>query len=106
MRCGVNAFNCDQLGLPDKAKEANALIREYAKSVVNPHAVSLRMGLWPLKGVGSLAVLRLVWPSVVVRCLIPDDCIDYKRYPLFMARSVMRELIKRLKTKPPGVRLP
>lgn len=26
-------------------------------------------------------------------CRIPDDYIDKKRYPLFMAREVMRELI-------------
>jgi hypothetical protein len=39
-------------------------------------------------------------------CPIPDDCIDYKRYPLFMARSVMRELIEQFKAQPQGVRLP
>ena len=30
-------------------------------------------------------------------CRIPDDWIDNKRYPLFMARSVMRSLIDELK---------
>jgi hypothetical protein len=29
-------------------------------------------------------------------CRIPDDCIDSKRYPLFMAREVMRQLIDNL----------
>ena len=29
-------------------------------------------------------------------CRIPDDCIDKNRYPLFMARSVLRELIESL----------
>ena len=32
------------------------------------------------------------------RCCIPDDCIDSKRYPLFMARSVLQELIKSLQS--------
>jgi CYTH domain-containing protein len=31
-----------------------------------------------------------------VNCRIPDDCIDKNRYPLFMARSVLRELIESL----------
>lgn len=30
------------------------------------------------------------------KCRIPDDCIDKNRYPLFMARSVLRELIESL----------
>ena len=29
---------------------------------------------------------------------IPDDCIDPKRYPLFMARAVLQELIECLQT--------
>lgn len=32
----------------------------------------------------------------VDNCRIPDDCIDKNRYPLFMARSVLRELIESL----------
>ena len=40
------------------------------------------------------------WYSVVIdhtiTCRIPDDCIDPKRYPLFMGRAVMQELIIRL----------
>ena len=31
-------------------------------------------------------------------CRIPDDCIDEKRYPLFMARAVLQELIKSLQS--------
>lgn len=31
-------------------------------------------------------------------CRIPDDCIDEKRYPLFMARAVLRELIESLQS--------
>ena len=32
------------------------------------------------------------------RCRIPDDCIDSKRYPLFMARAVLKELIESLQS--------
>ena len=42
----------------------------------------------------------------VVMCSIPDDCIDSKRYPLFMARSVMRALIEQLKAEARGVHRP
>jgi hypothetical protein len=28
-------------------------------------------------------------------CIVPDDCIDPRRFPLFMARDVMNELIER-----------
>ena len=31
-------------------------------------------------------------------CRIPDDCIDEKRYPLFMARAVLSELIESLQS--------
>ena len=31
--------------------------------------------------------------TIVGNCRIPDDCIDNKRYPLFMGRLVMSELI-------------
>ena len=32
----------------------------------------------------------------VVKCRIPDDCIDSRRYPLFMARAAMRGLVQDL----------
>lgn len=35
----------------------------------------------------------------VHKCRIPDDCIDSKRYPLFMARDVMRVLIEQLQAE-------
>ena len=35
----------------------------------------------------------------VASCRIPDDCIDSKRYPLFMARDVMRVLIEQLQAE-------
>ncbi len=36
-------------------------------------------------------------------CRVPDDCIDSRRYPLFMAREVMRGLIEQLKGHHEGV---
>lgn len=33
-----------------------------------------------------------------IKCRIPDDCIDEKRYPLFMARAVMQKLIESLQS--------
>jgi hypothetical protein len=33
-----------------------------------------------------------------LKCRIPDDCIDSKRYPLFMARAVLKELIESLQS--------
>ena len=47
----------------------------------------------------SEAVERLTGSTaqaVMDNCRIPDDCIDKNRYPLFMARSVLRELIESL----------
>ncbi len=32
----------------------------------------------------------------ISKCYIPDDCIDKKRYPLFMARAVLKGLIASL----------
>jgi para-aminobenzoate synthetase/4-amino-4-deoxychorismate lyase len=34
----------------------------------------------------------------LANCRIPDDCIDSKRYPLFMARAVLKELIESLQS--------
>jgi len=34
---------------------------------------------------------------VLPSCCIPDDCIDNRRYPFFMARAVMSEWIAELK---------
>jgi len=31
-------------------------------------------------------------------CRIPDNCIDKNRYPLFMARAVLRELVQSLQS--------
>ena len=42
---------------------------------------------------------KLVKRLYEVSCRIPDDCIDSKRYPLFMARDVMRVLIEQLQAE-------
>ena len=34
----------------------------------------------------------------LMECRIPDDCIDSNRYPLFMARAVLKELIESLQS--------
>ena len=43
----------------------------------------------------GLAAVRASW---LRNCRIPDDCIDSKRYPLFMARAVLQELIESLQS--------
>lgn len=45
---------------------------------------------------GFAAIVVAAW---VFTCRIPDDCIDSKRYPLFMARDVMRVLIEQLQAE-------
>ena len=40
----------------------------------------------------------LIGQTHLTRCRIPDDCIDEKRYPLFMARAVLKELIESLQS--------
>ena len=42
----------------------------------------------------AAVLIALAAPS----CRIPDDCIDSKRYPLFMARAVLQELIESLQS--------
>lgn len=37
---------------------------------------------------------------ILPNCRIPDDCIDTKRYPLFLARAVLKELIESLRSTP------
>ena len=40
--------------------------------------------------------------ALFYRCRIPDDYISKNRYPLFMARAVMRGLIESLQSLPEG----
>ena len=42
---------------------------------------------------GIYFILCLCIPAI---CRIPDDCIDNKRYPLFIAREVMQALLEQL----------
>ena len=39
-----------------------------------------------------------VLSDLLASCRIPDDCIDSNRYPLFMARAVLKELIESLQS--------
>ena len=41
-----------------------------------------------------------------VSCRIPDDCIDSRRYPLFMARAVLQALIEEHEQASKGARTP
>ena len=58
------------------------------------------MGLLRWRSPSWCFASRSVWPrrGVIVMCRIPDDCIDSKRYPLFMARAVLKELIESLQS--------
>src|SRR6218665_127848 len=42
--------------------------------------------------------------ALTISCSIPDDCIDSNRYPLFMARAVLPELIESLQSSPGSVK--
>jgi hypothetical protein len=41
--------------------------------------------------------LRKTLSDLLVICRIPDDCIGFKRYPLFMARKAMAAFVAELK---------
>ena len=43
-------------------------------------------------------IFRTNAKKIKSNCRIPDDCIDSKRYPLFMARAVLKELIESLQS--------
>ncbi len=49
--------------------------------------------LWEQKVANLLTILKYLNLS----CRIPDDCIDSKRHPLFMAREAMAEFVAELK---------
>ena len=48
--------------------------------------------------VSELDQLQVPKRSNIYICRIPDDCIDPKRYPLFIARDVLRELVQSLQS--------
>lgn len=43
---------------------------------------------------------------ILPTCRIPDDCIDSRRYPLFMARAVLQALIEEHEQASKGARTP
>jgi len=57
-----------------------------------PGKVTVLLGL---NGVGKTTLLKSLMGLVPI-CRIPDDRIDSKRYPLFIARAVLRELMESL----------
>ena len=67
--------------------------------VIQPHImgdrIAIKSELAHLQGQTKLAD-KVNLP--IFNCRIPDDCIDSKRYPLFMARAVLQELIESLQT--------
>ena len=42
----------------------------------------------------------------LITCRVPDDCIDLRRYPLLIARDVMRGLIEQFCSESVGVSQP
>ena len=52
-----------------------------------------------LLGLVNLRLQAINAQASSFRCRIPDDCIDPKRYPLFMAREVMLELLAQFKAE-------
>ena len=46
----------------------------------------------------SAAGMPVTVGNLLDMCRIPDDCIDSKRYPLFIARAVLKELIESLQS--------
>jgi len=78
------------------ASRIDAVVETFCS--VNPdHAQAMGWNRW-LEAADTPAhdetVMRAL--QAIRRCRIPDDCIDSKRYPLFIARTVLRELIESL----------
>jgi hypothetical protein len=69
-------------------------LAERAFQCGHPEAALLLAERRAIEGKASEA-LRFLTLAI---CRIPDDCIDSKRYPLFMARAVLKELIESLQS--------
>ena len=92
-------------GRPEQKTPENALRAEFVRFLAlggDESAAIHEMGV-QVEGAwieGSLnldhCTVRRIWLG---KCRIPDDCIDSKRYPLFMARDVMRVLIEQLQAE-------
>ncbi|KAF1041402.1 MAG: hypothetical protein GAK35_03331 [Herbaspirillum frisingense] len=75
-----------------------------------PYTYACRVGYGAHKGVihiqaalrhgGHAHYLQTDFSKYFPSCRIPDDCISENRYPLFMARAVMRGLIESLQSPP------
>ena len=77
---------------PQQLKE----LRTLNVAVIHPDDADGRQLTQQLQRIGCR--VQAFWPPVeaISKCRIPDDCIDSKRYPLFIARTVLRELIESL----------
>ena len=65
--------------------------------VVDPAASSL-LGERTKANSAQISDIQQKVGETLSSCRIPDDCIDPKRYPLFMGREVVQELLQQLKT--------
>ena len=86
-------------------------MRQGALLGVQRHRIRIN-GAQPVTGVSSIhdeqrclmvaltaaEVVLHYWPYSLATCSIPDDCIDFKRYPLFIARAVLQELVESLQS--------
>ena len=71
-----------------------AILVVYCLRMIDLHDTSLASA--KLAGIAATVAVHLWRGNLFLSCRIPDDCIDKNRYPLFMARSVLRELIESL----------
>ncbi len=72
---------------------ANALTRGTNCAFFPDKCLGSGCALWAAK---STRIFADHFHVLIGTCRIPDDCIDSKRYPLFIARTVLRELIESL----------
>ncbi|MCW5238736.1 hypothetical protein D5047_21855 [Verminephrobacter eiseniae] len=86
----------------------NMLYHSMLLAILHKHGADLLDApLQAFRGSALQTCLRIA--TAVIKCIdgscrIPDDCIDSKRYPLFMARAVLQELIESLQSTPGSVK--
>ena len=85
---GIDARAFFMTGKDDNAK----VIFQVKSGAVKRSDIATLRGDMGRENAALAVLITLDEPS----CIVPDDCIDPKRYPLFMARDVMRALVERL----------